>query len=628
MKRIIGLLCLSQLLWTGCVQENGLSEPISSLTPVQFTAHSVAQIATRTTADGNEWSDNDEIGLFMQGAATASNCPYKVSDAESGALIPAGDDGVYYPATDGTVSFTACYPYKAGMTGNSYPVDVTNQSTPGNIDLLYSNNATGVHRDDQPVELEFSHALSKLTVTVRTSATVTSLEGLTVDIRGASAKGNFDVSTGAFNSLATKTFNAKVVDATTHTYEAILIPGSTSGSAVYFTIGHDSYSWFIPSKISTLVAGMHYNYTVTLHRSSVTVLDNGNSTWTIGQSDNVSTYQPLDISRSDLLAGNGWTYDPNTRVFTIANGASVCVEGESSSNVIVDPDNPEAIPISAYPNTIEIANGPHPTNVMLRNAKMECIRTARQAPCINVNEATLNLMLMGDSFLRGDPASPVIHVATGGKLTVDGTGTLDISNGDHGSDNSTPAIIGSRENEGTGTIIINGGTIFGTFSPYSQGAVIGTGVGGTGGTVIVNGGELGLLAFQGACIGGGYGDSTLDEIRITGGTFSGTSDTGACIGLGEGCHLTHPFSINISGGVVHAISEQSAGIGPGINNVGDGVGPGMMSICITGGITLCNSSSQTDGFYRGGLNSDYDYSFLFTGGKAISNGRNLEYTEE
>lgn len=154
---------------------------------------------TRATADA--WEAGDGIGIYMLESGTlapvdnATNRRY-VSTAGDGKFTPATEDQtIYFPLDENNkVDFIAYYP-QATLTGNTYEVDVTNQSNPAAIDLLWSNNATARDKTVQAVDLSFAHRLSRIEVELiaGTGVSESELTGTTIVLTGQPVKADFDV---------------------------------------------------------------------------------------------------------------------------------------------------------------------------------------------------------------------------------------------------------------------------------------------------------------------------------------------------------------------------------------------------------------------------------------------------
>ena len=148
---------------------------------------------------------------------------------------------------------------------------------------------------------------------------------------------------------------------------------------------------------------------------------------------------------------------------------------------------------------------------------------------INLNDASVEIQLVGTSSIRSNSGMAGINVASGGSLTISGSGTLKAYGGNNA------AGIGGSSSRDCGAITINSGTVIAT--------------GGSGGA--------------------GIGGKTVNGITITGGTVTATgSGTSAAIGSQKGGSAT---GIKITGGTVNAYAPQGDDIGGGVGATNVGV---------------------------------------------------------
>ncbi len=239
---------------------------------------------------------------------------------------------------------------------------------------------------------------------------------------------------------------------------------------------------------------------------------------------------------------------------------------------------------------IRIADG---ATVKLRNANITCLRNSSS---INIAGLTLlgdaTIILEGTNTIRGGyEYCPGIHVPEGKTLTIDGTGSLDVSSNGRG----FGCGIGSNDGTNCGNIVINGGNI----TAYAGTAAgIGAKSGSSCGNITINGGTVNATSGDyGAGIGSTlYGNSICGDITINGGVVNATANyEGPGIGSGTSANCGN---ITITGGTVTAIGgEEGAGIGTG-NNV---------SICgnilITGGTVIAKGGNKAAGIGSGYRNT-------------------------
>lgn len=192
--------------------------------------------AIQSRVSGNTWNANDEVGIYMMNAgsgieaATAQNKKYIAQT--NGTLTAAPGNGIYLPES-GNVDFIAYYPYTTSVSGNKIAVNVSDQSKPAAIDLIYSNGTKGVAATTATtISLGFTHQLTKVTLNVTKDETIETLNGLGVNIKGISTEGEFNLADGTLTATA-GTNNKDVamyIDAqgTTATATAIILPTAAS----------------------------------------------------------------------------------------------------------------------------------------------------------------------------------------------------------------------------------------------------------------------------------------------------------------------------------------------------------------------------------------------------------------
>lgn len=192
--------------------------------------------AIQSRVSGNTWNANDEVGIYMMNAgsgieaATAQNKKYIAQT--NGTLTAAPGNGIYLPES-GNVDFIAYYPYTTSVSGKKLAVNVSDQSNPAAIDLIYSNGTKGVAATTATtISLGFTHQLTKVTLNVTKDETIETLNGLGVNIKGISTEGEFNLADGTLTATA-GTNNKDVamyIDAqgTTATATAIILPTAAS----------------------------------------------------------------------------------------------------------------------------------------------------------------------------------------------------------------------------------------------------------------------------------------------------------------------------------------------------------------------------------------------------------------
>lgn len=212
--------------------------------------------AIQSRVSGNTWNANDEVGIYMMNAggtidaATAQNKKYIAQT--NGTLTAASGNGIYLPES-GSVDFIAYYPYTTSVSGNKIAVNVSDQSKPAAIDLIYSNGTKGVAATTSSnISLTFTHKLSKMTIYVSKDATIETLNGLTIDMNGISTEGEFNLGNGTLTATAGTNQKdvAMNVNAEGTTATAIILPTAASTDQTAVTLKFN-------------LAGKSYTYTLT-----------------------------------------------------------------------------------------------------------------------------------------------------------------------------------------------------------------------------------------------------------------------------------------------------------------------------------------------------------------------------
>lgn len=212
--------------------------------------------AIQSRVSGNTWNANDEVGIYMMNAggtidaATAQNKKYIAQT--NGTLTAASGNGIYLPES-GSVDFIAYYPYTTSVSGNKIAVNVSDQSKPAAIDLIYSNGTKRVAATTSSnISLTFTPKLSKMTINVSKDATIETLNGLTIDMNGISTEGEFNLGNGTLTATAGTNQKdvAMNVNAEGTTATAIILPTAASTDQTAVTLKFN-------------LAGKSYTYTLT-----------------------------------------------------------------------------------------------------------------------------------------------------------------------------------------------------------------------------------------------------------------------------------------------------------------------------------------------------------------------------
>ncbi|ERJ57203.1 fimbrillin family protein [Sphingobacterium paucimobilis] len=268
-KQLLGAALALIVLGNSCKNDDYRNVGPENDGKVSFTSSIGNGISTRVS--GNNWDANDAIGVFMkQGAGLASPLATnkKYTTSGNGNFTGQGAEIINYPET-GAVDFIAYYPYSATLSGTNLPIDVTTQTNPAAIDVLYANNATGLTKASPTANLSFSHKLAKIELTVKGGTGVPNVNGLQVVYNGINTTATMDLATGTVTGAANaKNVTAKATAGTgSQLVEAIVIPGSYAAKEVIFTLASGTFKWAIPANTS-FEAGKKYTYDIQLSTGS------------------------------------------------------------------------------------------------------------------------------------------------------------------------------------------------------------------------------------------------------------------------------------------------------------------------------------------------------------------------
>lgn len=281
---------LSNLLYAGMLSSLALVSCTDNDENSEWTGSEGVVFTTsiQSRVSGNSWNANDEVGIFMTpngseiASATAANKKYLAQT--NGSLVAAPGEGVYLPAT-GKVDFIAYYPYSNALSGNVMDVNVADQSKPGAIDLLYSNETKGVEAaNGKTIALKFVRKMSKLTLNMTKDETIESFEGLKVEMKGIATEGKFDLANGTVKATDGKNTQAVAmnignVEAHTAMATAIILPTAAATDQtkmdLTFTLAGKTFTHSI-ADLSAFEAGKNVTFKATLS------INNGKPVVTVG----------------------------------------------------------------------------------------------------------------------------------------------------------------------------------------------------------------------------------------------------------------------------------------------------------------------------------------------------------
>lgn len=299
--KLMTVAVVATILMAGCGKEDNRTLPSDKGTPLNVTG----MVRALTRAHDAAWDTDDAIGIFMLANGTtaisegARNRKYVTAngDGKFAPVITPDDQTIYFPMT-GQTDFMAYYPWQniAADGGNYlYAVDVSNQTTQKNIDLMAADKVTSKDKDHAVVAFEFAHKLVKIVLTNITNGdglTAADLQGLKVKLTNQCTKATYDIIKGgevAVNTGEAKSEIPLPAAAGGTSAEAIVLPAaSTAGMELVFTLADgEPFRWTVSKAANSqeFISGKEYCYKITISRSGLSVTSTIKD-WVSGNGEN------------------------------------------------------------------------------------------------------------------------------------------------------------------------------------------------------------------------------------------------------------------------------------------------------------------------------------------------------
>ena len=278
--------------------------------PVQVNAMREG-IQTRVT-DG-VWDAGDAIGIFMkpsgvtlsESSVLANNAKYTSTGGTQ--FSPATDaDRILFPFNASNVDFISYYPFNSELSGFNLLVDVTDQSDLSAINLLYSNNATGLNSRSPQANMLFSHQLTKIIIHIRPENLSNNLSGLTARLTNTGTTATFSLATGTLSAPTTHGDVVFNISADGRLAQAIVLPATTlSSKHLVFDIGDLQYVFALSQSlnITSFNATTRYTFNVTLNPHGVSALTEGSITDWIEGAEEIIILDPCEEGVPDMTKG-------------------------------------------------------------------------------------------------------------------------------------------------------------------------------------------------------------------------------------------------------------------------------------------------------------------------------------
>lgn len=368
--------------------------------------------APESRVQGNLWQAEDAIGVYMmQTGKTAplgkANARYttKDRDASEASFTPATEaDALRFPYT-GNVDFVAYYPYMSLSEGNtSLSLDVSNQSQPKDIDLLYAT-AANVEKSNA-VALTFRHILPQLVFQFKDeneqpipSSSISDLMLLDV-----AQKATFDL----MNATLTPTGTPSDLKANASDLTFLMLPGLVKPLVATFEYKGKQYRWEISQEGKTFEKGKKYTFSVMVLKDKIVYSESVNATIEdrgVGDHITGDPLEPLDGANTQQQAISITEEGGGT---PLKNGAEVTLPAGAASSKSFNISTNGGVPWSASVNA-EAAGWLHLTttsSTLQLKADANDQTTSRTAQ--------LTIKLNATTSMRAD-ASLVLRIVQEGK---------------------------------------------------------------------------------------------------------------------------------------------------------------------------------------------------------------------
>lgn len=258
---------------------NGLNDPSLENKTKKVSFTSTISNNYNTRAIDASWETNDKIGVYMLKSSDKqiinSNISYVT--AKGNGDFTASSMGLYYPEDESYVDFIAYYPYQQTIS-TTYKINVSNQSKPQEIDLMYSKNLTERNSQSAKGCLQFYHQLSRLNLQFN-SIDNTDITSIKATIKGVPTQGEFNLTNGKLlvNEGSKGDINMYHSGSVA---QAILLPSeNVKGIKILLTLEGNTKEVTLPETITSFEAGTNYSININVKNgSSVIVPDDASYT--------------------------------------------------------------------------------------------------------------------------------------------------------------------------------------------------------------------------------------------------------------------------------------------------------------------------------------------------------------
>lgn len=284
MKRVV-IAALAIVAMVGCAKEEKTTDGGVSNLETSFSSTIV-----ESRASGTQWETGDVIGIMVTSnnsiVSTYTynnkyNVTFEAETPEKGVFTAdSDDDKIYYSSDENTyIDFYAYYPYNSELsaTDQTYPIDVTTQTTPNKLDFMEASTRNdgknGYNKNSGTVALTFNRNMAKLSFKL-IGGTGVDLSDITgVSLEGLYTTAEYDFNTNSFGSLGGETTAITPLKEADDLYSAILIPEMTTSHKANFILKNGES---VPLDITSqsLASGKHIEISVTVNLKEAVVSGN------------------------------------------------------------------------------------------------------------------------------------------------------------------------------------------------------------------------------------------------------------------------------------------------------------------------------------------------------------------
>lgn len=323
----------------------GSVEPAFSITAAGF-----------ENGENNTWSSSYKAGIYMINHGSPltpqnivggfENIPYSISS--DGKMSPVSVDNKITMPEDGTYDFIAYYPWKHGaegdkedrISGDLYPVDISDQTDFPAIDLLWGKATEGYGKSSSAVSFELRHALAQLRIEIVRGAGMAEndMAGIDVTLDNVYHSGYFSLRNGKLTYTGQPgQIEPKKLE-NEEAFVAIMLPStdvpqSNRTATVNVPFLGKTFAWDIPEDYD-LSAGKCSVTKIEVDRDGIRVVSNEISDWT--GSDGIPDYESdyaasLALPNSYIVEAGSAVEIPvakayavwNTNTLLTSSGASI-----------------------------------------------------------------------------------------------------------------------------------------------------------------------------------------------------------------------------------------------------------------------------------------------------------------